>query len=70
MVGRCVRRKWFEDEDGLFFCHVCDVDGFVYAGDGKEIDVGIFEDVDDFGDTVAVGVGLYDGAEFCLRGAE
>ncbi len=70
VVGRCVGGERFEDENGLVFDHVRDVDCFVYAGDGEEIDVGRFQDVDDLGDAVAVGIGLNDGTEFCGRRTE
>ena len=64
VVGRCAGGERFEDENELVFDHVRNVDCFVYAGDGKEIDIGLFEDVDGLCDSVAIGVGLYDSTEF------
>ena len=70
MVGRSVWRCRLKDEDGLVFNHAGDVDSFVYAGNGKEINLGFFEDVDNFGNSMAVGVGFDDCTEFSFSGAE
>lgn len=70
MVPGLRRVQGFEDENRFAGGHFVDVDGFINAGYGKEVDVGFAEDIYNFGDTVSVGIGLDYCAELCSFAAQ